>query len=226
MLGHVSASLAHEIKNPLASIKGAAEILADEVPKGHEKHEFIEIMRSEISRLNNSVEDVLKYCRGQQEKGELKLTPVHQIIDRVTALLETRVKEKSIGLRVNHGKGSSGFKADEGPLIQVLMNIMLNSIEAVDKKGQIQVDHFPQDGGYLIEVSDNGPGIDKSIESQIFESFVTSKAEGTGLGLSISRKIVDSMGGNIRTGKSQSGGARFRVYLPEIESETDKLKKI
>ncbi|MCK5098059.1 MAG: hypothetical protein KAR45_08140, partial [Desulfobacteraceae bacterium] len=132
LLGHVSASLAHEIKNPLASIKGAAEILADEVPCGHPKYEFIEIMRSEISRLNHSVEDVLKYCRGQQHHDKGRQESVEKIINRVVLLLEAGLKEKSIQVSIRSESDKNGFVTDETAMIQVLMNIIINAVDAVE----------------------------------------------------------------------------------------------
>ena len=224
MLGHVSASLAHEIKNPLASIKGAAEILAEEVPKGHPKHEFIEIMKSEISRLNNSVEEVLKYCRGQQVQqvtSKIKLEPINDIINMVLSLIDNKIKEKQITI-INSSHETSIFLADSTAMIQVLLNILLNAIDAVGKHGQITINHFHESGGYRIDVSDNGPGISENIKADLFEPFVTFKDGGTGLGLSITRKLLKSFGGDIALDESSSGGARFNIYLPEIKPAIEK----
>lgn len=239
MLGHVSASLAHEIKNPLAAIKGAAEILADEVPDDHPKHEFIEIMRMEISRLNHSVDDVLKYCRGQQFQDKVKKVPVEEIINRVVLLLKAGLKEKSIQVSVQTGGRTSGqssgqssdqssdqssgpaesgenrFVTDEAAMIQVLMNILLNAIDAVEKNGKILIELGRYERGCLIRISDDGPGIDKHMVQKVFQSFVTFKEEGTGLGLSISKKIVESLGGKIVVEASTLGGAAFSIFLPE-----------
>jgi len=219
LLGHVSASLAHEIKNPLAAIKGAAEILADEVPKEHPKHEFIEIMRSEISRLNHSVDEVLKYCRGQQQHDKGRKEPIEKIINRVVLLLEAGLKEKSIRIsnRVPHLEGSneSRFLTDEDAMTQVLMNIMINAIDAVKKNGRIIIEIDKHDNGCLICISDDGPGIDETLVEKVFQSFVTFKEEGTGLGLPISKRIVESLGGKISIEKSSLGGAAFSVFLPE-----------
>jgi signal transduction histidine kinase len=216
MLGHVSASLAHEIKNPLASIKGAAEILADEVPKGHEKHEFIEIMRSEVSRLNNSVEEVLKYCRGQQITRETKLEPVNNIINRVLSLLDTKIREKQITI-INKNLEISNFLVDSTAMIQVLLNILLNAIDAVGKHGKITIAQSHENGGYRINISDNGPGIDENIRKDLFKPFVTSKDGGTGLGLSITKKLLNSFGGDIKIAEADSEGAEFNIHLPEIK---------
>jgi signal transduction histidine kinase len=225
MLGHVSASLAHEIKNPLASIKGAAEILADEVPKGHVKHEFVEIMKSEISRLNNSVEEVLKYCRGQQVTKKLKLEPINNIINRVLSLVDNEIKKKQITIINNSGNENlsnkvSDFFADSTAVVQVLLNILLNAIDAVGKYGKITINHCHENGGYRIDISDNGPGIAESIKKELFEPFVTFKDGGTGLGLSITRKLLKSFGGNISLAESNAGGASFTIYLPKIKSAT------
>ena len=220
MLGHVSASLAHEIKNPLASIKGAAEILADEVPKGHAKHEFIEIMKSEISRLNNSVEEVLKYCRGQQGQqiiNEIKLEPISDILNRVLSLIDNKIKEKQIQITNNSDTATPVFLADSTALTQVLLNILLNAIDAVDKHGKITIHHFHKNEGYRIDIADNGPGVSENIKTDLFEPFVTFKDGGTGLGLSITKKLLKSFGGDISLAMSDSGGARFNIYLPKIE---------
>ncbi|WP_299981489.1 ATP-binding protein [Desulfobacula sp.] len=214
LLGHVSASLAHEIKNPLASIKGAAEILADEVPENHPKYEFIEIMRSEISRLNHSVEDVLKYCRGQQHRDKGRQESVEKIINRVVLLLESGLKEKSIQVSIQSESDKNGFVTDEAAMIQVLMNIIINAVDAVEKNGRILIEFGKHENGYFISISDDGPGIDEDLVKEVFQSFVTFKEEGTGLGLSISKKIVESLGGKIVIEESTLGGAAFTIYLP------------
>lgn len=220
MLGHVSASLAHEIKNPLASIKGAAEILADEVPEDHPKHEFIEIMKSQISRLNNSVEDVLKYCKGKQSTNKIKSEPIENIINTVLSMVDTEIKEKQITIINNCSKENLSFMADSAAMTQVLLNVLLNAIDAVDKHGEIIIDHFHKNGGYSIDISDNGPGIDESIKLDIFKPFVTFKDGGTGLGLSITKKLLNSFGGEIDLKKSDSKGTVFNIYLPKTNSVT------
>ena len=214
MLGHVSASLAHELKNPLASIKGAAEILADELPQGHPKHEFIDIMRSEISRLNHSVEDVLSYCRGRQQANQSKQESIAKIIHHVISLLETRFEEKSIALTVQ-ADPEDDFSTDEAAMIQVLINILLNAVDAVGTKGRIMVEVEHNETTRVIKISDDGPGIDAGKAEDVFQSFVTFKEGGTGLGLSISKRIIESLGGKIEIGTSNLGGALFLIALPE-----------
>lgn len=216
MLGRVSASLAHEIKNPLASIKGAAEILADEVGPDHPKNEFIEIMRSEISRLNNSVEEVLAYCRGQQDARKDRMVPLDQVMDKVIQVVGSQVSEKAIQVSWDP-TGAKEAQVPEAALTQVLLNLLLNAIDAVGKKGKIYISHGLEPRGLCIHVNDNGSGLDTKDYERVFQSFVTFKEGGTGLGLSITQKILERLGGTIEVGRSNLGGARFSVTLPGEE---------
>ncbi|MCF6248931.1 MAG: ATP-binding protein [Desulfobacula sp.] len=217
MLGHVSASFAHEIKNPLASIKGAAEILADEVGEDHPKHEFVEILRSEISRLNNSVEKVLDYCRGGRQKRPLDYKPVREIVEHVLSLMESRIKDKSIQVAIQYEKDMEEFEVQGPPMIQVLLNVLINAADAVEKKGQILIETILSESGCLICISDDGPGIDDALKKEVFHSFVTYKEGGTGLGLSISKRIIESLAGKIQIEQSRMGGAAICIYLQKKE---------
>ena len=218
MLGQVSASLAHEIKNPLASIKGAAEILADEVGVDHPKHEFIEIMRSEVSRLNNSVEKVLAYCRGEQAKEKIRMAPIEKIIGNVILFLDSRFLEKEIRVGESGPPDLSSFSADEAALTQVLTNILINAVDAVGVRGRIELEWAFDNGGCRICISDDGPGIKEEDRKSVFHSFVTAKEGGNGLGLAISKRIVTSLGGRIHVEESEWGGARFCLFLPEANN--------
>lgn len=215
LLGHLSASLAHEIKNPLASIKGVAEILADEVPETHPKHEFVDIMRTEISRLNGSVEEVLAYCRGQQGNGGGPDAAVSEIVEKVGRLLENQIREKSIRLHWEDRDGAGDVRVEEAGMIQVVMNLLLNAVDAVGENGIIRIRGTRDGEGVCLEVADNGPGIEADLLGEIFDAFVTFKDGGTGLGLSISATIVQRLGGTVTTGDSDLGGAAFTIRIPD-----------
>ncbi len=225
MLGQVSASLAHEIKNPLTSIKGAAEILADEVGKDHPKYEFVEIMRSEISRLNTSVDEVLSYCRGQQISDKTEQERIGAILNHVILLLGDRITEKRIKLSMPEDLQSMDFYTDKAGMTQVLINIILNAMDAVAVGGRIDVGIRQSEKGCRISVSDDGPGIDPQINEIIFNPFVTAKKGGTGLGLAICQKIVKSLGGEIYAEPSDLGGAGICLILPEKTALLSKLLK-
>lgn len=222
-LGKMSASLAHEIKNPLSSIKGTAEILVDDYPPEHPNREFVDILLKEIARLQGTVEDILKYSR---EKGaEEHLVPLSEVTYHVAALLEKPLKEKEIQLHLNGMEKAEDFPVAEGKLTQVLLNILLNSIDAVRQgEGKIRLTFVKKDAEGMIEVCDNGRGIPEQNRERVFEPFYTDKEDGTGLGLLISKKIVESLGGKITVTDDLDGGACFRIFLPTAGRDFDLVK--
>ena len=223
-LGKMSAYLAHEIKNPLSSIKGSAEILVDEFPKEHPSREFVDILVRETGRLQSTVEDVLKFSREKGAAAE-SLASLPEVAYHVAALLEGPIKEKSINLRFHGMEAGEDFPVVEGKITQVLLNIMLNSIDAVHHdEGEIHISFEQQDAGGAIEVCDNGQGIPKQYRERVFEPFYTGKADGTGLGLLISRKIVEGFGGEITVADGIDGGACFRIFLPMTGQALDVLE--
>ena len=226
-LGQLSASLAHEIKNPLSSIKGTAEILLDEFPKDHAKREFVEILLKETTRLNNTVEEVLQFSRRgtQGKKKEEATEPLAQVIDRVTSLLASQLRKKSIKLTVNGWEEGKTFFVASEKLSQVFLNIILNGIDAVPAKGEIIIETMKDAAGCTVSVQDNGPGIPDELKNTIFSAFYSSKEGGTGLGLSISKKIVESYGGTLTLSDAETGGARFTVFLPKQNSESNVKKQ-
>ena len=222
-LGQLSASLAHEIKNPLASIKGTAEILLDDFPVGHPKREFVEILLKETTRLNNTVEEVLQFSRQGQygrKKENVADEPLSQVIERVTSLLSSQLRKKSISLSMLGWENGKGCLVDQEKLSQVFLNIILNAIDATPARGKITIETSKLDTGCSISVKDNGPGIPDELKGKIFDPFYSTKEGGTGLGLSISKKIVESYGGTLTLSDSESGGASFTVFLPEHNSSS------
>ncbi|MBW2485315.1 MAG: HAMP domain-containing histidine kinase [Deltaproteobacteria bacterium] len=216
-LGQLSASLAHEIKNPLSSIKGTAEILLDEFPVGHPKREFVEILLKETTRLNNTVEEVLQFSRRGQpgrKKEDAANEPLSEVIERVTSLLHSQIRKKNITLSVMGWETGKEFPVASGKLSQVFLNIILNAIDATPVKGKITIETRKLDTGFTVSVMDTGPGIPAEHKDKIFDPFYSTKDGGTGLGLSISKKIIESYGGTLTLTDSGPEGARFAVFLP------------
>lgn len=216
-LGQLSASLAHEIKNPLSSIKGTAEILLDEFPVDHPKREFAEILLKETSRLNATVEEVLQYSRGQSG-SRAAIEPASQVIKQVVRLLSSQIRKKHITLKTSLAPAGDDFHLDGRKLSQVFLNIILNAIDVVPKGGTITITLEGDEREISIAIADNGPGIPKAERERIFTPFVTNKEDGTGLGLSISRKIVETYGGSLTVSESTMGGACFNILLPAANS--------
>lgn len=218
-LGRLSASLAHEIKNPLSSIRGTAEILMDDFPPDHPKHEFAEILLKETTRLNATVEDILSYSR--EQKGAVEATePLASVIRRTITLLDQRLRDKSIQcVEIGADQGDS-FMVAGNRLGQVFLNILLNAMDAIDVGGKIVVRVAREKEGCQIAIEDNGPGLSDGEKKKIFQPFYSNKEEGTGLGLVISRKIVGSYGGTIEVTDAPGGGAAFTVFIPNQTGKT------
>jgi len=214
-LGQLSASLAHEIKNPLSSIRGTAEIFLDEFPPGHPRREFVEILLKETARLNSTVDKVLGYSRGRPAAIEEPLEPLDRLLARLAALVANPLSKKKVNYRTHGLEQAAELAVPANLLAQVLLNLLLNAIDAVPEGGEISLSVERQGQGWLVLVADNGPGVAEADREKIFTAFYTAKAEGTGLGLLISRKIVESLGGTLSVGDRPGGGAVFTVSLPD-----------
>ena len=215
-LGQLSASLAHEVKNPLASIRGAVEILSDDFPPGHPKHEFSEILLKETNRLSNTVEEVLRFSRKQlpgPQNSTLESLP--QVLNQVATLLANNLRKNNINLELKLSSEADDFLINGNKMTQVFINLLLNSSEAMGKNGTIQVEAGQDDNFMQITITDDGPGIAEEELKKIFTPFYTTRKNGTGLGLAISSRIVESYGGSIRVENlAQNSGAVFRISLP------------
>ncbi|HCC55029.1 MAG TPA: sensor histidine kinase [Desulfobulbaceae bacterium] len=213
-LGRLSASLAHEIKNPLASIKGTAEIIRDEFPGDHPKREFVDILFKETDRLQDTVEDILRYAKGQPQEKEETLEPLSAVARHVAALLERQMQEKQVRFILPENVEAQHLLVESAKFSQVLLNLGLNALDAVRPGGQIWLLVETADGGWRIAVCDDGPGVPEAEKEKIFAPFYSGKTDGTGLGLLISRKIVESYGGSLKIMDRPGGGACFEILLP------------
>lgn len=217
ILGEMSTTLAHEIRNPLSSIKGTAEILLDDFPEQHPKREFLEILLKETKRLDTTLKNVLDFASDSSSTQEPRESLSH-VIQRQTKLIDPLLQKRSVVLEIEGEEDGMECKVVGGPMSQVFLNILINGIEALEniKNPHLKIEITGMDGGCLVEVHDNGKGIEVDCKSKVFEPFYSTRENGTGLGLLISRKIVESFGGRIEVKDSPLGGACFSVYLPEL----------
>jgi signal transduction histidine kinase len=221
-VGELAAGIAHELRNPLASISGSAEVLNESlVPEGEDAR-LLALMLKESSRVNRIIEEFLDYTRIQP----LKSDPVDL----------ARVAEETLILVRNHPAHREGreveldltdcpkVQADEGQLKQVLLNLVINGLEAMEEGGRVTLRcpdasmREPVAPGLVeIWVQDDGPGVAPGEQERIFEPFHTGKRGGTGLGLAVVQRIVESHHGHIRFSPDREGRSTFRLYLPEGE---------
>lgn len=229
-LGQLSAGLAHEIRNPLGIIKGAAEMLNQKFgasqPAASELSGYIS---AEVTRLNALVSRFLDFAR--PSRLELKPVDIRQVVDRAIEVAHHRYPESQVSVERHFDEDVPTVLADAQMCEQVFTNLVLNAYEAMlpednardalagasKQKITISVARDSENGacGVVTVIQDSGPGVPEELREQIFNPFVSSKKTGVGLGLSIVAKIVDDHRGAIQLVSRPGEGARFRVFLPE-----------
>ena len=211
-LGEIAAGLAHEIQNPLAGVKGALEIITSRVVHGTTEAEFADIGGKELARLEGLVSEFLTYARPHDPA--LRLTDVHEIVERVAALLHAQAERKPVTLVFERPIAFPPLSIDPEQITQVIFNVVLNAIQATPAGGHIQTREFVEPGWGVIDVIDEGPGIPPEHLLRLFDPFFTTKPRGTGLGLAISQRIVTAHRGTIEALPGSPSGSVFRIRLP------------
>ncbi len=210
-IGRLSAGLAHEIRNPLASISGSAQLLCENNQLHDEDQRLLGIMVKEADRLNRLLSDFLTFARPQKPVTiDLDLSILLEEL-RQMLMRDQRFSKIDIQIVVTR---PCVFRLDRGQIWQVLWDLSINAAEAMTGKGTLVLAASDDNHQNLI-VEDSGPGIAKADRERIFEPFFTTKAKGTGLGLSTVFAIVEAHGGSIETGPSDLGGERFVMSFPQ-----------
>jgi signal transduction histidine kinase len=213
-LGQLAATVAHEVRNPLGVMRSAAQTLAETLPAGHQAAQASAFIITEIDRLANVVNSLLRFARPLQ----LDARPVQVAALFERAILLTRDEIDSKRLRVERHTATAlpAVQADPDLLGQVLIGVLANAVEAVPPGGAIVLDAYAADGAVQLSISDSGPGVAPELRARVFEPFFTTRPRGTGLGLAIARQIVEAHGGRIEVGDAAGGGARFIITLPPV----------
>jgi two-component system, NtrC family, sensor histidine kinase HydH len=224
-LGQLTAGLAHELRNPLGTIKNSAEMLARTLPPNNEiAKELSGYISTEVDRTNELVKRFLEFAKPFRLR--LELTPLSDILDRVLQSLRLRAQAKSITLYRNDSPDLAPLPLDPQLIEQLLINLIANAIDASPNDSIVTVLTRPAELGIEIAVIDRGPGILPENLTQIFNPFFTTKSEGTGLGLAIVSKIVDEHRGRIWVESTPGEGATFRVWLPDrTQADRNNLKE-
>jgi two-component system sensor histidine kinase HydH len=226
-IGKLSAGVAHEIRNPLSSIRGFAKYLYQTLADRPKEREYTEIMVNEVDRINSVVNDLLTFARPM----ELEPTPTDmmELINHAVRLVQADAKSRDISIRKNTSPDLRKISLDNRQMTQVLINLLLNSLQEVADGGKIEVgaELDATSTRLYLWVEDDGPGIPANTRQKIFDPFFTTREKGTGLGLAIVHKIVENHNGEIRVesplpGKSQ--GCRFTIIIPA--NDTGSIKKI
>jgi signal transduction histidine kinase len=207
-IGKMSAVLAHEIRNPLNSIKINADILLETLELTENKKRRLQIIQKEVNRLDNLVKEVLLYSR----QVNLVMTEfnIYNLIENLTIQLKPHFEEKKIILKNNVEK--INVKGDSEKLKQVFINLILNAVDAVSENGYIELYSDKINDNFNIYIKDNGCGIQDS--EKVFEPFFTTKNLGTGLGLPISQNIIEQHSGIMKVINSKEGETVFCITIP------------
>lgn len=210
-VGQLAAGVAHEIRNPLTSMKGYAEFLQlDE--KDPQRSEFIDIILDEIERVNNIVEEFMVLAKPKAvELEEKNIVPV---IKNVLSLLEFEARKKHVKLSFDSNAEIIQIECDENRLKQVFLNFVKNGIEAMPNGGDLSVRLKVAEGNVQISIQDTGVGIPEDTLKKIGEPFYTTKKNGNGLGLMVSFKIIESHNGKVYIESELNKGTTFNIVLP------------
>jgi PAS domain S-box-containing protein len=213
-IGQLAASIAHELRNPLSSIKGAAQFLRNEYPEHASIVEFLTIIIDEVNGLSKLTTEFLDFARPLQL--ELKPVNLNAAVEKTLQLMGVHIAENNVSLAMKLDQDLPNVEADENQICQVLRNVIINALQAMPSGGHITIETKPgANRGAELWVHDNGMGIAPEKLEKIFIPFFTTKTKGTGLGLSVVRKIVENHGGRVVVRSQVSEGTSFGVILPE-----------
>ena len=211
-IGQLAASLAHEIKNPLAGISGAIQVIGDSMGENNPHRGIVHEILGQIARLDATVKDLLLYARPSRPKArEVKLD---SLVARVLMLIREEPTVRRVHVDYEASNGEAVLYADEGQMEQLLLNLILNAAHASDEGSTITVETRPHGQFTRLMVSDSGHGMKPEVLSKAVEPFFTTKAKGTGLGLAICRRIVESHGGTINLESEVGKGTTVCIDLP------------
>ncbi len=209
-LGRLSASLAHEIRNPLNSIRLTVQLLEHRLNTNSIRPEDLRTVRTEVDRLSGLLNELLDLQRSRPPRPRVQ--PLLPALQHCISLVERQAEMQSTRLSFEHPNGLAEAFFDEQQLAQTVVNLLLNALEACPG-GVVSVRTFRENGTANVEVADDGPGLASEQQEHLFEPFYTTKPAGTGLGLAVSRELMRSQGGDLIFAPSQQG-ARFVVQLP------------
>ncbi len=220
-LGEMAAVLAHEIRNPLGSIRGTAEILRDDYRPGDPKYEFIDIQIRETERLNRVVEDFLRMARPLPT--EMVRCPVQPELETVILLVTSDARARRVSLTLIPPVSDVIVKGNGEKLRQAFLNIAINSLQATPGGGSLVISTAVCDANDVpgmceIRFCDSGEGIDVESLERLFEPFYTTKPDGTGLGLAITKKIIEGHGGTLQIESVIGEGTTVIVRMPVLQA--------
>ncbi len=211
-LGELAAAVAHEIKNPLAGISGAIQVISEDFPDGDPKKEVISEVLKEIERLDKTVRDLLVFAKPSEPK-KINID-IESVVDKAVSLVKARAEKQNVRIKTSYQDNIPQLNIDPQQIQQVLLNVMLNALHEMPGGGTLTITTSYDNHAVTISISDTGHGIPADELRNIFKPFYTTKHTGTGLGLPISRNIIEAHGGEITVESELGVGTTFKIRLP------------
>lgn len=216
-LGELAAGLAHEIRNPLAGIAGVLDIVSRDLPPTRVAREVIDDAKQEAVQINRILTELLDTAR--PKAPQFRVTDVVGTVEHAVLFARQQAVAKRIHIEFEVKDVLPPVEHDPNQINQVLLNLLLNAIQSMDKPGAIRVTLEPEDDAVRIVVADEGKGISPEHLPSLFRPFFTTKGHGTGLGLSLARRMVESHGGTINVESKLGEGAQFTILLPVLRAQ-------
>ena len=211
-LGELATGLAHEIRNPLAGIAGVVDVMRKELPPGSSSRSVLGDVQDEIHYIQRILNDLLAYARPRPP--QLHTADLNATIEQAVLLARQQIGSRSIEVLFTPDKDLPSISHDPAQMQQVLLNLLLNGIQAISNSGRVELTLRQEGDNVIVRVADTGSGIAPDALTKIFKPFFTTRREGTGLGLSLAKGIVDAHGGGIRVTSTPGHGTQFDVLLP------------
>jgi hypothetical protein len=218
-LGELAAGLAHEIRNPLAGIAGVIEIVSRDLPATSPARAVVRDVRLEVAQINHILTDLLHTAR--PHPPEIRPSDLNTTVEHAVMLARQQVISKPIHIELNKDPDLPQVEHDSDQIHQVLLNLLLNAVQAIDTSGTVRVELSTLEGNAAISVTDTGRGIAPEHLPNIFRPFYTTKGNGTGLGLSLARRIAEEHHGRIEVTSEAGKGARFVLILPFRQEQSE-----
>ncbi len=217
--GRLTASLAHEINNPLQGVQNCLHLAMQESLPAERRQSYFDMALRELERLRDTVRQMLNFYRRPPQEAEA--VDVHAVLLQARQLLESQFQERGIRWAWHLQAETPRVRGVSNQLQQVFVNLMLNAYDAMPAGGRLEVKTCNHQGGVRISFTDDGPGVPAEVQGRVFEPFMSTKETGTGLGLTVSYNIIDAHGGALWLDTDWSAGARFVIDLPrEDEKES------
>jgi signal transduction histidine kinase len=214
LLAELAAGTAHEIRNPLTTMRGFLQVLAKEFKPDSKGYEYCYLMVDEIDRANSIITEFLLLTKPAAPR--LRETNLHAVLDDIFLLIESKSLLENVNLTKLYARSLPAVKADTAQIKQVFLNLATNAIQAMSEGGRLTISTAAENGRAVVRFADSGCGMSEAQMARIFDPFFTTKEQGTGLGLTISARIIENHNGRLMVDSTPGKGTTFTLDLPAI----------